>query len=127
MRPIARTTGPAVRLTRVAWCRPLSRPGPLVIAELNGIRLGYSDTRSGSPCVLLVHGYLLNRSMWEPQRAALRASGARVIALDLRGFGASEPGPPGPLTMDQHADDLAALLDHLDVHEPVVMCALSMG
>ena len=97
-----------------------------MIAELNGVRLGYSDAGSGSPVALLVHGYLLNRSMWDPQLGPLRARG-RVIAPDLRGFGASEPGPPGPLTMDQHADDLAALLDHLQVREPVVFCGLSMG
>jgi pimeloyl-ACP methyl ester carboxylesterase len=96
-----------------------------MIAEVNGVRLGYSDTGSGSP-VLLVHGFPLNRSMWEPQLGMLRER-ARVIVPDLRGFGASEAGPPGPLTMDQHADDLDALLDALEVREPVVFCGLSMG
>jgi 3-oxoadipate enol-lactonase len=97
-----------------------------MIIEVNGVRLGYSDTGSGSPVVLLVHGFPLNRSMWEPQLGPLRER-ARVIVPDLRGFGASEAGPPGPLTMDQHADDLATLLDVLDVREPVVFCGLSMG
>ena len=97
-----------------------------MIAEVNGVRLGYSDTGSGSPVVLLVHGFPLNRSMWEPQLGMLRER-ARVIVPDLRGFGASEAGPPGPLTMDQHADDLDALLDALEVREPVVFCGLSMG
>jgi 3-oxoadipate enol-lactonase len=97
-----------------------------MIAEVNGVRLGYSDTGSGSPVVLLVHGFPLNRSMWEPQLGTLRER-ARVIVPDLRGFGASEAGAPGPLTMDQHADDLCALLDVLDVREPVVFCGLSMG
>jgi 3-oxoadipate enol-lactonase len=76
---------------------------------------------------LLVHGYPLNRSMWDPQFGVLRAAGARVIAPDLRGFGASEAGPPGPLTVDQHADDLAALLDAVGVDGPVVYVGLSMG
>src|ERR671928_1262678 len=98
-----------------------------MITEVNGIRLGYSDTGAGEPVVLLVHGFPLNRSMWDPQLGTLRAAGARVIAPDLRGFGASEAGPPGPLSMDQHADDLAALLDQLEVQVPVVLCALSMG
>jgi pimeloyl-ACP methyl ester carboxylesterase len=97
-----------------------------MLASVNGVQLAYSDSGSGSPVVLLVHGFPLNRSMWDPQLGALR-SVARVIAPDLRGFGASEHGPNGPLTMDQHADDLAALLSVLEVTEPVVVCGLSMG
>ena len=98
-----------------------------MLATVNGIRLAYSDTGEGAPVLLLVHGFPLNRSMWDPQRGALRSTGARVIAPDLRGFGASEAGPPGPLTMDQHADDLVGLLDALGVREPVVYVGLSMG
>src|SRR5919206_3995273 len=97
-----------------------------MITEVNGIRLGYSDTGSGSPVVLLVHGFPLNRSMWDPQLGVLRER-ARVIVPDLRGFGASEAGPPGPLGMDQHADDLVALLDALGIRDPVVYVGLSMG
>ena len=98
-----------------------------MLVDVNGIRLAYSDTGEGSPVVLLVHGFPLNRSMWDPQRGALRSAGARVIAPDLRGFGASESGPAGPLTMDQHADDMVGLLDALEVREPVVYVGLSMG
>jgi 3-oxoadipate enol-lactonase len=98
-----------------------------MLANLNGLRLAYSDTGAGRPVVLLVHGFPLNRSMWDPQLGSLKALGARVIAPDLRGFGASEAGPPGPLTMEQHADDLVALLDALDISEPVAHVGLSMG
>jgi pimeloyl-ACP methyl ester carboxylesterase len=98
-----------------------------VFIDVNGIRLAYSDTRTGSPVALLVHGFPLNRSMWDPQIGRLRGAGLRVIAPDLRAFGASEAGPPGPLTMDQHADDLAALLDGLSISDPVVFVGLSMG
>ena len=99
----------------------------MLFADVNGIRLAYSDTGTGSPVALLVHGFPLNRSMWDPQRGSLRSMGVRVIAPDLRGFGASESGPPGPLTMEQHADDLVALLDVLGVSEPIVFVGLSMG
>jgi pimeloyl-ACP methyl ester carboxylesterase len=98
-----------------------------MFADLNGIRMAYSDTGAGSPVALLVHGFPLNRSMWDPQLGILRSMGMRVIAPDLRGFGASESGPPGPLTMEQHADDLVGLLDVLGVSEPVVYVGLSMG
>jgi pimeloyl-ACP methyl ester carboxylesterase len=76
--------------------------------------------------VLLVHGFPLNRSMWDPQLGVLRER-ARVIVPDLRGFGASEAGPAGALSMQQHADDLAGLLDNLGVTQPVIFCGLSMG
>jgi pimeloyl-ACP methyl ester carboxylesterase len=98
-----------------------------VFVDVNGVQLAYSDTGSGDAVALLVHGFPLNRSMWDPQRGRLRAAGYRVIAPDLRGFGASEAGPPGPLTMEQHADDLAGLLSALGVTEPVVYVGLSMG
>jgi pimeloyl-ACP methyl ester carboxylesterase len=98
-----------------------------VFIDVNGIRLAYSDTGTGSPVALLVHGFPLNRSMWDPQIGRLRAAGWRVIAPDLRAFGASEAGPRGALTMDLHADDLAALLHGLSVREPVVYVGLSMG
>ena len=49
----------------------------------------------------------------------------RVISPDLRGHGRSQV-VPGPFTMEQHADDLAALLDHLKVRQTVV-AGLSMG
>jgi pimeloyl-ACP methyl ester carboxylesterase len=98
-----------------------------VFIDANGIKMAYSDTGSGSPVALLVHGFPLNRSMWDPQIGRLRAAGLRVIVPDLRAFGASEAGPPGPLTMDQHADDLAALLDGLTITDPVVFVGLSMG
>src|SRR5688572_11955951 len=67
-----------------------------VFVDVNGIRLAYSDSGTGEPVLLLVHGFPLNRSMWDPQLGRLRGSGARVIAPDLRGYGASEAGPPGP-------------------------------
>jgi pimeloyl-ACP methyl ester carboxylesterase len=97
-----------------------------MLEDVNGIRFAYSEGGAGEPVVLLVHGFPFNRSMWDSQIGMLRARG-RAVAPDLRGFGASEAGPSGPLTMEQHADDLAALLDHLGVRSPVVFVGLSMG
>jgi 3-oxoadipate enol-lactonase len=73
---------------------------------------------------LLVHGFPLDSGMWEAQLAGL-ANQAYLIAPDLRGHGRSEV-PPGPYAMDQHADDLAGLLDYLGVQK-VVVAGLSMG
>jgi len=91
---------------------------------LNGINLAYDDVGSG-PAVLLIHGFPLNRQMWRPQTAILVAAGYRVIAPDLRGFGDSDM-LAGPCDLDHFADDLVALLDHLELPQ-VVACGMSMG
>ncbi len=92
-------------------------------ALINGIRVRYDDVGSG-PAMLLIHAFPLSAVMWQPQMQALQGR-LRLIAPDLRGFGGSEV-PPGPYTMDQHADDLVALLDHLGLAQ-ATLCGLSMG
>lgn len=84
--------------------------------------LAHGDVGRGLPVVLL-HAFPLNRSMWEPQIAALFGE-CRCIVPDLRGFGDSPQG--GPYTMDRYADDVAALLDALQIEQAVV-AGLSMG
>jgi pimeloyl-ACP methyl ester carboxylesterase len=92
-------------------------------ATINGLTIAYDDVGQGIP-VLFVHGYPLNRQMWEPQVAAL-SSQARIITIDLRGHGESA-APLWFSTMDLFADDLNALLDHLSLNRAVV-CGFSMG
>ena len=92
--------------------------------EVNGIELATLDRGSGPP-VLLVHGFPLDHTMWDAQVEALSEQ-YRVIAPDLRGFGRSGV-TEGKVTMEQFADDLAGLLDGLEVAGPVVFCGLSMG
>jgi len=82
------------------------------------------DEGTGTPLVLL-HGFPLNHAMWRAQIDAFRDS-YRVIAPDLRGFGGSSM-TEGTVTMERHADDVAAILDGLGVDGPVVLCGLSMG
>jgi pimeloyl-ACP methyl ester carboxylesterase len=95
-----------------------------VHAVINGITMGYDDNGSGPP-LLLIHGFPLCRRMWHPQIRALVSGGFRVITPDLRGFGESD-SPEGPYSMELFADDMAALLDHLDVAEAVIG-GMSMG
>ncbi len=90
---------------------------------INGITLHYADEGSGIP-ILLLHAFPLSGAMWQPQRAALHDQ-FRMIVPDLRGFGATQV-TFGPVTMEQHADDMAALLDHLGL-DRVAVCGLSMG
>jgi pimeloyl-ACP methyl ester carboxylesterase len=84
--------------------------------------LAHADVGHGLPVVLL-HAFPLNRTMWEPQIAALFGE-CRCIVPDLRGFGDSPKS--GPYTMDRFADDVASLLDALRI-ERAVIGGLSMG
>jgi 3-oxoadipate enol-lactonase len=84
--------------------------------------LAHADVGRGLP-VILLHAFPLNRSMWEPQIAALFGE-CRCIVPDLRGFGDSPRS--GPYSMDRFADDVVALLDALQIDRAVV-AGLSMG
>jgi len=94
-----------------------------MIASIHGINLAYTDEGRGLPVVLL-HAFPQSRAMWAPQVEAF-SRGYRVIAPDLRGFGESE-APLWHYTLDQFADDVKGLLDHLDVRQAVFV-GLSMG
>lgn len=96
----------------------------MTIVDAHGVRLHVIDEGQGPPLVF-VHGFPLDHHMWDAQRREFRTT-HRVIIPDLRGFGRSEvTDPPG--SMEQFADDVAALLDALGVQEPVTLCGLSMG
>ena len=92
--------------------------------EIGDIRLNVIREGSGPP-LLLVHGFPLNHTMWRRQIDGLRDRYSLIVP-DLRGFGSSDV-TEGTVTMEQHADDLANLLDALNVTAPVAFCGLSMG
>ncbi len=91
--------------------------------QSQGIRLAYDDEGSGLPLVFL-HAFPLNRSMWKPQVAALSAR-FRTIVMDFRGHGESD-APLWSFSLDDYADDVTALLDHLHIPKAVLV-GLSMG
>lgn len=92
-------------------------------ATIGGIEIAYTDAGEGMPLVL-IHGYPLNRTMWEAQVRAL-SSEARCIAIDLRGHGESQ-APFWLTSVDTYADDVRGLLDHLGIDRAVI-CGFSMG
>ena len=96
----------------------------LVDQKINGIKMRVSVNGSGPP-LLFVHGFPLNHQMWRAQIEWFQ-NRFTLIAPDLRGFGASEI-TQGTVSMEQHADDLNALLNALKIEEPVIFCGLSMG
>lgn len=92
-------------------------------AQINGITLAYSDQGQGLPVVFL-HAFPFNRTMWEPQLKGL-SDRFRVITVDLRGHGESD-APLWRYSMDQFADDVKGLLDHLSIRQAILV-GLSMG
>jgi pimeloyl-ACP methyl ester carboxylesterase len=90
---------------------------------MTSIDLHVREAGSGLPVVLL-HAFPLSSAMWIDQRNGL-SDVARVITPDLRGFGGSQLGWDEP-SLDHVADDVAALLDRLDLQR-VVLGGLSMG
>jgi len=87
------------------------------------VDLSHREAGNGSPLVLL-HAFPLSAAMWLPQREGLSGR-CRVVTPDLRGFGGSDLGHDEP-SMDASADDVARLLDRLDL-ATVVLGGLSMG
>ena len=88
------------------------------------IEIHYEDHGDGQP-VVLIHGYPLSGRGWDKQVPALLAAGHRVITYDRRGFGQSSQPTTG-YDYETFAADLAALVEHLDLREAVLV-GHSMG
>src|SRR3989442_15146529 len=85
-----------------------------------GVRLAYEETGTGLP-VILIHGFPFSHQMWRPQAPLART--LRLITPDLRGVGGSEGTPS---SLDELADDLQALVEHLGLTS-AVFGGFSMG
>lgn len=87
----------------------------------------FHEDRGTGPALLLVHGHPFDHTMWQPQIDRFSRAGYRVVAPDLRGYGATPLGATtGSTTLGDFAEDLVALLDSLEIEECVV-AGLSMG
>lgn len=90
----------------------------------DGTQIYYKDWGEGRT-VVLSHGWPLNADSWESQMLFLASNGCRVIAHDRRGHGRSTQSWAGN-EMDTYADDLAAVLETLDLQE-VTLVGFSTG
>jgi pimeloyl-ACP methyl ester carboxylesterase len=101
-----------------------SKETPMGTRTVNGVTLSYDERGpEGAPALVLLHGFPLDRRVWEAQLADLSRD-VRVIAPDLRGFGKSKFA--GEFTLEELADDVHALLADIDAR-PAVIGGLSMG
>jgi non-heme chloroperoxidase len=85
----------------------------------DGTEIYYKDWGRG-PIVAFSHGWPLNADAWDGQMLFLVQNGFRTIAHDRRGHGRSGQ-PASGNDMNGYADDLAALLDSLDVHDATLV------
>ncbi len=92
---------------------------------INYVDSGGDAAAPGTATVVLVHGVTLSVRTWVRQLEALPKAGLRVVAYDQRGHGASVLGDTG-FSVPNLGDDLAALLERLDLDD-VVLVGHSMG
>jgi len=85
----------------------------------DGTEIYYKDWGTGRP-VVLSHGWPLNSDSWEHQMLFLASRGYRCIAHDRRGHGRSSQPWTGN-DMDTYADDLAALMETLDLNRATLV------
>src|SRR5918997_4348277 len=89
--------------------------------RFEGHRIVYDQYGEGDRVIVLIHGLLMNSTMFERLGPALAERGNRVICINLLGHGPS--GGPHELpyySMSSFADQVAALLDHLGLEEAVI-------
>lgn len=94
------------------------------IVTKDGTQLYYKDWGTGQP-IVFSHGWPLNSDSWEAQMLFLANKGYRCVAHDRRGHGRSSQ-PWGGHEMNTYADDLATVMDKLDLKK-AVMVGFSTG
>jgi non-heme chloroperoxidase len=87
------------------------------ITATDGTEIFYKDWGSGQ-AIVFSHGWPLSADDWDNQMLFFLQHGYRVVAHDRRGHGRSSQVSDGH-DMDHYADDLAALTEHLDLHDAV--------
>jgi non-heme chloroperoxidase len=89
------------------------------VTTKDGAEIYYKDWGAGQP-VVFCHGWPLSSEAWAGQMLFLTQHGYRVIAHDRRGHGRSSQTSSGN-DMNTYADDLAAVMDHLDLQNTVLI------
>jgi pimeloyl-ACP methyl ester carboxylesterase len=87
----------------------------------HGHRVAYEVHGEGERVLILVHGLLMNRRMYDRLAPEMASRGNRVVTVDLLGHGESDqPNDMRIYSMSSFANQVAALIDHLEVSSPVV-------
>jgi non-heme chloroperoxidase len=89
------------------------------VTTKDGTRIFFKDWGQGQP-VVFSHGWPLSADAWDGQMLFMAQNGFRVIAHDRRGHGRSDQ-PAAGNDMDTYADDLAAVIEHLDLKDAILV------
>ncbi|MFD9006868.1 alpha/beta fold hydrolase [Streptomyces sp. NPDC059582] len=89
------------------------------VTAKDGTKIFYKDWGSGQP-VVFSHGWPLTADAWDPQLKLMADNGFRAIAHDRRGGGRSDQSWDGN-DLDTYADDLAAVIEALDLHDVILV------
>ncbi|CRK61763.1 putative hydrolase [Alloactinosynnema sp. L-07] len=97
----------------------------MIFQTSDGVRLNVVERDGDSELTLvLLHGWVMDHRSWDAVVAGL--PGVRVVRMDFRGHGGSDPAPAGTATIDRLADDIAELID-TRIAGRVVLGAHSLG
>lgn len=106
---------------RIAYTEFGGGPAAVVTSSGRRARTATSAQAAGGP-LILVHGLLLSQEMHRPLAKALAGRGNRVITVDLLGHGKSDrPRDMWRYSMGAFAEQLLALMDHLELQEAAIM------
>jgi non-heme chloroperoxidase len=89
------------------------------VTTKDGTSIFYKDWGKGQP-IVFSHGWPLNADAWDEQLVFFASNGYRAIAHDRRGHGRSSQ-PWNGNEMDTYADDLAAVLDKLELKDAILV------
>jgi len=93
--------------------------------NVNNLGISYTDENTSmAQSIIFIHGFPLNKSMWENQAKNLKET-HRVITYDIRGHGNTNNGGE-KYSIELFVNDLIGLMDALNI-EKTILCGLSMG
>ncbi len=121
---MAATAGGSANTRNASHPQHLGVPTMDSVTAKDGTRIFFKDWGSGKP-VVLSHGWPLDADAWDAQMLFLVHKGYRVIAHDRRGSGRSGQSSRGN-DVDTYADDLATVIDALDLKQATLV-GHSMG
>jgi 3-oxoadipate enol-lactonase len=103
----------------------MRRIGNNIRITINKLTVSYNDQGpDDGPVIIFIHGFPLNKSMWDIQMDALKDN-YRVVAYDIRGHGSSDPGIDD-FFIELFTNDLLRLMEKLGI-EKSILCGLSLG